>query len=107
MNAAVATEKSPLELVPIDSLTSRPPFSTLFPISGQVMAALLVSMKKDGFHHDSPIRVWEHEGERVVVDGHTRLKCAKESGIKSVWIAVVPVSTQEEAFDWAVAEQRD
>jgi ParB-like chromosome segregation protein Spo0J len=94
--------------VKTNDLITRPPFQDLFPIHDEDFDAICASMKKHGYDPERPIVVWKQStGEMVVVDGHTRFEVAKLLGLKKIYATLRTFKSQEAAFEYAVAEQRD
>jgi hypothetical protein len=87
------------------SLITRPPFSDLLDIEPAVYEAVRWEMKDRGFDNSKGIDVWR--GENVVVDGHTRLRAALELGIPEVAIFYHDFKDEDEAFYYAVKNQRN
>lgn len=97
------------QLFRVSELTTRPPFSTLFPISCDVLSAIRESMETGGFDNSKPIDVWKtEEDEYVVIDGHTRLRAAQECGLREVSAFVhLLIQSEDEALRYAIHNQRD
>lgn len=93
-----------IALVDPKELKIRPPFSDLFPINPAVRDAIRRSMQENGFDGSKPINVWRREN--VVVDGHTRKEVAEELGL-DVAVFFHGFETEDEAFEYAVANQRN
>lgn len=82
-----------------------PPFSDLLPISPSVLDAVTESMRVIGYDHSKPINVWRQTG--LVLDGHTRRRAAINAGIPEVLICFHDFDSEDAAFEYAVANQRD
>jgi hypothetical protein len=90
-------------------LETAPPFDTLFPIDEQLVAQIVSSMRKDGYHRTKPIKAWQDAfatpGRLVVVDGHTRLVAARKARLTEVWIDARVYRTPQDAYLDAIREQ--
>lgn len=84
-------------------LTTRPPFSTLFPIDRSTVAAIMASMEKNGYDPAEPIIAWNG----TVIDGHTRLAAATELGLDDVAVISRTFESDAEALEYAIRRQRD
>lgn len=95
--------------VPIADLVTRSPFCDLFPTDDNLVTALAESMRTDGFSPAKPIAVWSDPttNDLVVADGHQRIKAARLAGLAEVDIFLIGARTEEDAWRFAVAEQRD
>jgi hypothetical protein len=51
--------------------------------SSKNVQEIMNSMRSDGYQGD-PISVYEHDGQKYVVDGHHRLAAAKRVGLKQI-----------------------
>jgi ParB-like chromosome segregation protein Spo0J len=94
------------EIVRVDprELIVRPPFSDLMPIRRDIQERITMSMQERGFDPSKPINVWLQEN--VVVDGHTRRNAALAVGIE-VLACFRDFKDEDEALDYAIANQRD
>jgi ParB-like chromosome segregation protein Spo0J len=90
-------------------LETAPPFENLFPVDEQVLAQIVTSMRKDGYHRTKPIKAWldafATPGRLVVVDGHTRLAAARRAKIAEVTVDARHYASVNEAYLDAVREQ--
>jgi hypothetical protein len=66
---------TPNDIYPDDQLASLIP-----PPNEAELTALRESLRAEGLRE--PLRVWPHEGRRVLIDGYARLKLARELGIE-------------------------
>ena len=94
------------ELVSMDpkELNVSPPFSDLFPIRRDIQESITVSMRENGFDRSKPINVWKNG--TLIVDGHTRRNAAIEAGTEVV-VCFQDFTDEDEALDYAIANQRD
>lgn len=92
-------------IVPIGRLTTRQPFSSLFPIDQAVLDAITEDMDAHGFDPSKPIDVWGKTS--VVIDGHTRLRAASSLGLREVPIYDHPFPDELAALTYALHIQRD
>lgn len=93
----------------VSELTTRPPFSDLNDIGDDVFAAIRESMEVGGFDNSKPLDLWHPQGtdEFIVVDGHTRLRAAKELKIRELRCFVHPFANEDEALRYAIHNQRN
>lgn len=83
-----------------------PPFENLFPIDSKVYEAIKVDMEKNGYDQAQPVVMWKEKG--VVLDGHTRIKAARELGLfADVTYEEKSFDSEEEALEYAIHNQRD
>ena len=95
-----------------DTLTQRPPFQGLYQIDPGVLERITSHMRANGYDNGQPITVWRHElengeEERVVVDGHTRLRAARDAGLLEVTVIYRSFASDAEALKYAIHNQRD
>jgi len=90
------------EVKPHD-LKTGDPFSSLFPINPSLVETIAASIKEGGYDPGQPIAVWHG----LVVDGHTRLKAAKRSGLGLIPCMYFPFEDEDEALRYALSRQRD
>jgi ParB-like chromosome segregation protein Spo0J len=93
--------------LPIKQLETRAPFKDLFPIDAVVLAALVKSIKNEGFDPERAIFAWKVNGTPVVVEGHMRLEAARKARLSEVPVVVRKFADEDEAFQFAIASQRD
>jgi protein gp37 len=99
---------SVLRIAQIDSLVTRPPFNSLFPIKSEVLEAIQENMQLHGFDRSKPIDVWiDESGEDVVIDGHTRLSASEFIGMIEVPVFTHEFADEDEALLHAIANQRN
>jgi len=93
----------PLVQVPVWTLKTAEPFSSLFPIRETVLSEIIDDMNGNGFDNSHPIVVWN----MTVVDGHTRLRAAIAAGIEMVPIVSRIFEDECEALEYAIRSQRN
>jgi ParB-like chromosome segregation protein Spo0J len=90
-------------------LETAAPFDQLFRIDDQLLAQIVTSMRKDGYHKTKPLKIWKDafatSGRLVVVDGHTRLAAAKRARIETIPIDARHYASVTVAYLDAVREQ--
>jgi ParB family chromosome partitioning protein len=84
--------------VSIESIITSEPFISLFIIRDDVYSAVLHSIKEHGYDKAQPLIVWREKN--ILIDGHTRLKAAKEMGIKHISIIEKSFADEEAALDY-------
>lgn len=74
-------------------------FQKLFPINESDLENIIESMKKKGFlkHQHLLVATIIEEDATILVDGHTRLKAAREAGIEEVPVYEITAETRKEA----------
>lgn len=90
-------------------LKVRSPFKDLFPPDERVINAVASHMKENGYDVAHPIAIWIHpeNGEEIVIDGHLRLKAAKQIELSPVYVARMSFTDPEAALEYAIHNQRD
>lgn len=84
------------------------PFASLFAIKPEVLHALTEDMKLHGFDQSKPVNVWKKpDGNRVLVDGYTRLLAAEAAGLLEIVAFDSSFKDEEEALAYAIHTQRD
>lgn len=96
------TEETEAGQVKTDTLDTREPFTTLFPINRVTLEAIVKDMKGRGFDPASPIVTWDG----IVIDGHTRLEAARMNGIADVPTVGKEFADEDEAIAYAIHAQR-
>lgn len=93
----------PIIQVPVWSLKTAEPFSTLFPIQETVLSEIIDDMNEHGFDSCHPVVVWN----MTVVDGHTRLRAAHAAGIEMIPIVSRVFEDEFDALEYAIRSQRN
>jgi ParB-like chromosome segregation protein Spo0J len=89
----------------ISELNTAAPFEGFFKIKQQTLADITADMQERGYDRSQPIIVWK--GRDIVIDGHSRLQAAKKIGLAEVPVHEAHFDNEDEAFDYAVHNQRD
>jgi hypothetical protein len=99
-------DASRADVIPVNPtvLHTRPPFEELFPTKPEVVDRIVASMKAAGFDKAQPIHMWR-QGD-CVVDGHQRRLAAIRAGVLVVTY-YHDFATEDEALDYAIANQRN
>jgi len=53
-----------------------------------------------------PLKVWDRDGELVLLDGHNRLKICKEAGLPEPDTTTIDIKNLDEAIIWIIDNQR-
>ena len=53
-----------------------------------------------------PLKVWDRDGELVLLDGHNRLKICKEAGLPDPDTTTIDIKNLDEAIIWIIDNQR-
>jgi len=92
----------------LDQLTKAEPFSSLFFIKPEVLAAIKGDIEAHGFDASKPVNVWKKsDGTRILVDGYTRVRAAEELGLLRVTAHEKTFASDAEALAYAIHTQRD
>ena len=89
----------------IKDIVKIPEFQKLLVMEESVVEKMKASMKEEGFKSGHEIHVWKHEGQYILIDGHTRLFSWESLGNKTIPCIVHYFATMEEAKDFAIKEQ--
>jgi len=89
----------------IESINTAAPFCELFPVTEALKAEIAEDMKKNGFDASKPLVIWQ--GKNLLIDGHTRLLAAKESGIQEVTVNERNFADEDEAVEYAIRCQKN
>ena len=90
----------------IDLLKTAPPFRDLFPINEKTLDLIYWDMQKNGYDRSQPIVVWESH-DSIVIDGHTRLRAARNAGVFEVPVMLKPFPDENAALEYAIKCQRN
>jgi hypothetical protein len=77
----------------------------MFTIKPETLASIVKSMRESGYDKSQPVVLWK--GKDAVVDGHTRLKAAKEAGIMEIPVEEKEFNGIEEAKLYAYKRQAE
>lgn len=90
-----------------EEINTHPSFESLFPINPTVLGKIEQDMRDGRYDFSQPIilATWEGQEEPVCIDGHTRLKAAKNSGIEEVPVWLHEFDTEEEAVEKTIKLQ--
>jgi ParB-like chromosome segregation protein Spo0J len=93
----------------IEEIKTHATFESLFTINDELLAKIEQDMRDDRYDITQPIilATWQGQNEPVCIDGHTRLKAAKNSGIEEVPVWLHEFDTEEEALEKAIRLQRN
>jgi protein gp37/ParB-like chromosome segregation protein Spo0J len=84
-------------------LKTRPPFSDLFTIKPEVLAALTENMREHGYDKAFPIVLWNGD----VIDGHTRRRAALDADLTDVETVEREFKDDLDALAYAYRAQRN
>jgi ParB family chromosome partitioning protein len=84
------------KLVRISDIKIDPEISKVFTRSDTIRDEIKAQIKKFGFDKGQPITIWK--GKNTLLDGHTRLEAARESGLEKI----PAVELEFETFDDAI-----
>ena len=86
----------------IDHITTQAPFNSL-PIKPEMLEKIKANMQAHGFDKSEAIHLWGN----ICIDGHTRLKAAKELDVKIVPIFRHEFQDETEALAYTIHKQCD
>lgn len=89
----------------IKDIVKIPEFQKLLVMEESVVEKMKASMKEEGFKSGHEIHVWKHDGQYILIDGHTRLFSWESLGNKTIPCIVHYFATMEEAKAFAIKEQ--
>jgi len=81
------------------------PFNSLFEIDQEVQDAIEDDMRENGYDRSQPVVVWEEK--KILIDGHTRRNAAEKLFIETIPVVERSFANEDEAFTYAVHNQRD
>ncbi|MBL7077756.1 MAG: DUF5131 family protein [Kiritimatiellae bacterium] len=88
---------------PVEDIRTGEPFKDLFPITPRIRSGIAKRMQADGYDLAQPLVVWQEEN--ILLDGHTRLSAAAESGIKMVPVVLKSFPDEDTALEYAIGAQ--
>lgn len=89
----------------IKDIVKIPEFQKLLVMEESVVEKIKASMKEEGFKSGHEVHVWKHDGQYILIDGHTRLFSWESLGNKTIPCIVHYFATMEEAKAFAIKEQ--
>jgi ParB family chromosome partitioning protein len=89
----------------VEDIVVDPEISSVFLYKDYMVQEITESIRRDGFHKEEPISVWEHDGRSVVLDGHTRLAAAAAAGLSEVPVVVIEFEDKEDAILYTFERQ--
>ncbi|HKL86367.1 MAG TPA: ParB/Srx family N-terminal domain-containing protein [Treponemataceae bacterium] len=91
----------------IKDINYEEPFLSFFKINEEVLEAITEDMKKNGYDSSKPVVLWKKpNGDKVLIDGHTRVNAAKEAGLMKVVAYEKIFINVEEAIEYAIHSQK-
>jgi hypothetical protein len=99
-------EQNGLVYLPLDDVRVSETLRGLLPDSG-LIPIISGNMRSVGFDRAHPIVLgfWPGPEFPVVVDGHTRLRAAREAGLKEVPVVIQPFESEAAAIEYAIWNQ--
>lgn len=93
--------------VRLEDIALDPDISQIFGRQDKVFEDIKASMKKFDFDKSQPLVVWKLEGKKILLDGHTRLAAAKETGLKEVPVVEMEFESRDEAILYTFRRQKE
>jgi hypothetical protein len=98
-----------LKKVKTKDLVMAEPFESLFSVDTetykQTYSKVYVNMDLLGFDKTQPIIV--RKDKNIVIDGHTRLRAARQKGIEEVWVIEKDFLNEDDAIQYVIHLHRD
>jgi ParB family chromosome partitioning protein len=88
---------------PVGNIVIDPEISRIFKISDKTLAEIARKMRASGYDKSQPVVIWK--GENILVDGHTRLAAARETGLDEIPAVEMEFSGREEAILYTFERQ--
>lgn len=101
----VAQKLSEKRNLKIKDIVKIPEFQKLLVMEESVVEKMKTSMREEGFKSGHEVHVWKHDGQYILIDGHTRLFSWESLGNKTIPCIVHNFATMEEAKAFAIKEQ--
>jgi ParB-like chromosome segregation protein Spo0J len=89
--------------VRIEDIVIDPEISQIFKIQDKTRDEIRAKIKKFGYDKSQPVVVWK--GQNILVDGHTRLAAAKESGLEEIPTVEMEFEDREAALLYTFERQ--
>jgi ParB-like chromosome segregation protein Spo0J len=89
----------------VTEIKTDPLLGGMFAVNGEILAAIVKSMRESGYDKSQPVVLWK--GKDVVVDGHTRLQAAGEAGITEIPAEEKEFNSIEDAKLYAYKRQAE
>jgi len=83
----------------INNIKISPVFESIFDIDNAVYVRVLESMRESGFDPAHPVTLWGETG--ILIDGHTRIRAAREAGISVIYYCPKYFDNEAEALLYA------
>ena len=74
-------------------------------LDDETLRALDEEIRRDGFR--DPLVYWMHDGKKILIDGHNRLKIAKMRGVGMLPATEIEFKDKSEAAEWIVKHQQN
>lgn len=88
----------------IDDIKVVSPYKDLFTVDSDTVTAIAKDMEAYGYDISVPIVV---NGKHQIVDGHTRLRAAKQAGLSEVFVHVLDYTDEGDGIEYAIHNQVD
>ena len=88
-----------------NKINTREPFIDLFRIYEEDYKEVFTDMEKNGFDPNEPLLIWKEEN--TLIDGHTRLKSAKECHIKDIPTVLISFKDEQSAIRYAIKRNKN
>ncbi|GBU28283.1 hypothetical protein R84B8_01841 [Treponema sp. R8-4-B8] len=90
-----------VKYIQIDKIIIDPEISKIFKPSEKVIDEICEGIKKDGFHKEEPVTLWE----KILVDGHQRYAAAKKAGLAEIPYIEKNFENREDAIFYTYERQ--
>lgn len=83
------------------------PFLSFFQITEEVLDAITTDMKKNKYDSSKPVVLWKKpNGDKVLIDGHTRVKAAEQAELIKVVAYEMSFCNEIEALEYVIHSQK-
>ncbi|MBA4390425.1 MAG: hypothetical protein C0399_05760 [Syntrophus sp. (in: bacteria)] len=87
----------------IEDIKTESPFKDIFTINPADLLAIKKDMKSDDYDLAHPIVIWEETS--ILLDGHTRLQAAIDSGYEEIPVVKYSFESESDAIEYAIHSQ--
>lgn len=93
-------------MMTVDSIEYSDDFKSLFPLDEKKVDEIAKDIAENGFDSSQPVHIWETpEGQKILIDGHTRLAAAKIAQLYDIPVFIHHFETLQDALLYAVGLQ--
>lgn len=82
----------------IDKVQLYDSFANLFMIDENILKEITEDMKRNGYDQSQPLIIWKERN--TLIDGHTRLKAARDADISSLPVVYASFESEDDVLDY-------